>query len=350
MELFVTLIIGLIGGLGALRLRIPAGAMIGSMLLVAVYNIITGDAYFPENLRIITQIATGAFIGSGITRKDVLDLKLVIKPAVLMVASMIVLDLLLGYIMHRVTNLDLITALFACAPGGLVDMSLISNDLGADSSKVALLQLVRLMSVLIILPPLIRSISIRISGSRDKSPGMDASTKKSGEELARKEKRINLALTGVIASIAGFIGYKLNIPAGTMTLSMIAIGALNIYNSRGYMPLNIRRVTQVFAGALIGQRMTYGDLLALKDIIFPVMVLIIGIIIVNLCIGYFIHRAAKLDLTTSLLASAPGGMSDMALVARDLGGDAPKVAVLQLARYICIIAFFPVIIKLISSL
>lgn len=355
MDLIVTLIIGVIGGMAALKLRVPAGAMVGSMLLVAIYNIITGEAYFPQDLRVITQIATGAFIGSGITKRDVLDLKLMIKPAILMVSTMITLDLFLGYIMFKITNIDLVTSLFACAPGGLVDMSLISTDLGADSSKVALLQMVRLMSVLIILPPIIRHISSRISGGKNENSeenlSNDSTEIKNTEKIkyTKREKYFNLTVTTIIASTAGLIGYKLKIPAGAMTLSMIAIGALNILNNRGYMPINIRRVTQMFAGALIGQRMGYGDLIALKSIIIPVVILIIGIIIVNLCIGYFIHRAAKLDLITSLLASAPGGMSDMALVAKDLGGDAPKVAVLQLARYICIIAFFPVIIKLVSS-
>jgi membrane AbrB-like protein len=360
MELIVTLVIGMIGGLVALKLKVPAGAMVGSMLSVALYNIITGEAYFPQDLRVITQIAAGAFIGAGITKKDVLDLKLMIKPAILMVSTMIILDLFLGYIMFKITNIDLVTSLFACAPGGLVDMSLISADLGADSSKVALLQMVRLMSVLIILPPIIRHIASSNSGGTNKAKKMglkedinhDSSrtNKVSDNEYTKKEEYINLTITLIIASITGLIGYKLKIPAGAMTASMIAVGALNIFYNKGYMPINIRRVTQVFAGALIGQKMGYGDLIALKSIILPVFILIIGIIVVNFFIGVFIHRVAKLELATSLLASAPGGMSDMALVAKDLGGDAPKVAVLQLARYICIVAFYPVIIKLISSI
>lgn len=360
MELIITLIIGMAGGLTALKLKVPAGAMVGSMLFVTLYNIITGEAFFPQDLRVVTQIATGAFIGAGVTKKDVIDLKLMIKPAVLMVTSMIIMDVLLGYIMYKITDIDLVTSLFACAPGGLVDMSLISSDLGADSAKVALLQMVRLMSVLIILPPVIKHISLRYSDKGEKDnyknaeelleDGYSRGEKASGNECIKRDKYINLAVTIIVASIAGLIGYKLGIPAGAMTISMIAVGALNIFYNRGYMPINIRRVTQIFAGALIGQRMRYGDIIALKSMILPVLILIIGIIAVNFCIGLFISRAAKLELVSSLLASAPGGMSDMALVAKDLGGDAPKVAVLQLARYICIVGFYPIIIKVISSI
>ncbi|MFL0269017.1 AbrB family transcriptional regulator [Candidatus Clostridium radicumherbarum] len=361
-NLIITLIIGLIGGLTALRLKVPAGAMVGAMLSVAIFNVITGSAYLPQDVRIITQIAAGAFIGSGIKYKDVLDLKKMLKPAILMVTTMIVLDLLMGLIMYKITGINLVTALFACAPGGIVDMSLISNDLGADSSKVAILQMVRLMCVFIIFPPSLKFLSSRINKSEksDENPDLiicsnsvDASMQAAAatkEKSSSKEKVSNLILTLTVALAAGLIGYKLKIPAGALTFSMLSVGAFSVIFNRGYMPLNLRRLTQVFAGILIGERMTYGNIVELKGIILPALILLVGIILVNLCIGIFITKVCGLELITSLLASAPGGVSDMALIAKDLGGDAPKVAILQLARYVCVIATFPFLVKFISSL
>ncbi|TDT52032.1 AbrB family transcriptional regulator [Fonticella tunisiensis] len=359
-KLIVTVIIGLIGGFTALRLKVPAGAMVGAMLSVALFNVITGNAYLPEDVRIVTQIAAGAFIGAGITYKDILDLRLMIKPAVLMVSSMIILDLLMGYIMYKITSIDLITSLFASAPGGIVDMSLISSDLGADSSKVAILQMVRLMSVMILFPSLMKFISSHLTawknGNGSKKEACSDLLSASSEvdetvnlKYTTKEKYVNLALTMLVALAAGLLGYKIKIPAGAMTFSMIAVGILSIFFKIGYMSVNIRRITQVFAGILIGERMTFADLISLKSVILPAFILLIGIIVVNLCIGLLISKVSGLELITSLLASAPGGVSDMALIARDLGGDAPKVAILQLARYICVIALFPIIIKYVSS-
>ena len=51
--------------------------------------------------------------------------------------------------------MDPVTALFACAPGGLTDMALIAADLGADSSKVAAMQMMRLVSVIALYPTII---------------------------------------------------------------------------------------------------------------------------------------------------------------------------------------------------
>ncbi|MDF2880364.1 MAG: rane protein [Clostridiaceae bacterium] len=357
-KLIITLVVGITGGIAALKLKIPAGAMIGSMLCVALYNVITGNAFLPQDIRVITQIAAGAFIGSGIKYKDVQDLKLMIKPAVLMVSSMMILDLFMGYLMYKITGIDLVTSLFASAPGGLMDMTLISADLGADTSKVAVLQMARLMTVMIIFPPIIKFVSSNISKKKEKNVQQLLSCTeldKDPKDINKKSKDTkkknagNLMLTLMVASAAGYIGYISKIPAGAMTFALISSASLNVIFSRGYMPLNLRRLTQMFAGVLIGERMTYADIIALKSVIIPVLILLIGIIIINLCIGIFINKAAGLEIVTSLFASAPGGVSDMALIAEELGADAPKVAILQLARYVCIIGIFPILIKLLCS-
>jgi uncharacterized protein len=356
-DLVLTIIVGFIGGLTALRLKVPAGAMVGSMLATGVFSVTTGHAFMPQDVKVITQIAAGAFIGAGISRKDVLDLRYIIKPAILMVSSMIILNLLMGYIMYRTTGIDLVTCLFASAPAGIVDMSLISSDMGADTSKVAILQMVRLLIVFIVLPPMMKFIHSKIYADKlqDIAKEEVVSTKsdvtqekKIKDKKTMKEKASNLTLTLGVALALGLVGYKLGVPAGTMTFAMVAVGALNIYSGKGYMPINLRKATQVFAGMLIGERMTSADVIALKSVIVPAIIMLVGIIVVNFCIGFLISKFGGLEIVTALLASAPGGVSDMALIAKDLGGDAPKVAIMQLSRYVCIIAFFPVIIKYVS--
>lgn len=361
-KLILTLIAALLGGLTALRLKIPAGAVIGSMFTVAIFNIITGDAFLPQNVRVATQIVAGAFIGLGIKRRDLLGLKLILKPAIILALGMISLNLIIGYIMHKITGIDLITSLFACAPGGLVDMSLISQDMGADTSKVAILQLIRVMSVLMLMPAILKFMCSRFEATEKED---EISKRETAEdvlsevskgkidtkhEYTTKERCINLTLTMICAFLFGGIGYLTRIPAGTMIFSMVSVGILGIYSNKSYMPMNIKRFTQICAGAIIGERMTLADIIGLKAVMFPAIILLIGIIIVNLSLGILISRISKVDLKTSLFASAPGGVSDMALIAGDFGGDAPKVAVLQLVRLVSIICFFPAIIKYIAAL
>ncbi|WP_040214003.1 AbrB family transcriptional regulator [Clostridium polynesiense] len=354
-SVIMTLIIGFLFGYIALKIKIPAGAMVGAMFSIAIFNIITGDAALSQDVKILTQMAAGAFIGSGITSKDISGLKKIIVPAILMVLGIVFLNLFMGYLMHKITGIDLITSLFACAPGGIVDMTLVSSDLGADTPKVAVLQLVRFISVMTIIPAVVKIIAkIRSRRKREVYDEGALEIVKSNRDDKRdsftyKEKAACVLRTLAIAFAAGIIGYISKIPAGALTFSMISAAAYNITTNKAYMPIPLRRITQILAGILVGERMNYGDLIALKAVMFPALLLILGIITVNLLLALFINRISSIDIITALFACTPGGVADMALIAEELGADGPKVTVLQLCRYVCVIALFPIIIKFIIT-
>ena len=84
----ITVLMGVTGGLTAIKLKIPAGAIIGSMFAVVAFNILTGKAVFPQETRILLQIGTGAYIGSRIYKKDVIELKNIITPTIILTVTM----------------------------------------------------------------------------------------------------------------------------------------------------------------------------------------------------------------------------------------------------------------------
>ena len=53
---------------------------------------------------------------------------------------------------------SLMTCLIATCPGGITQLASIAEDLGADPLKVSLLHLVRLLTIYVILPPLIKAL------------------------------------------------------------------------------------------------------------------------------------------------------------------------------------------------
>lgn len=48
---------------------------------------------------------------------------------------------------------------------------------------------------------------------------------------------------------------------------------------------------------------------------------------------------------TAFLSAAPGGMSDIAIMAEDLGADGSQVAMIQFIRVCFIISIYPIVIK-----
>ncbi len=157
-KLGLTLLIAAAGGILGYKLKLPAGAMIGAMVAVGAYNIFNNQAYIPPQFRLGIQIAAGAMIGLQINREILSGLKMLLVPSLIMVGAVIAVCFIAGFLMHKFTGLDLTTALFASAPGGMTEMSLAADSLGANAPQVAVLQLIRLLSVIIFLPFLVRFI------------------------------------------------------------------------------------------------------------------------------------------------------------------------------------------------
>ncbi len=155
-KVLYTILVASAGGIIGIKLKIPAGALIGAMIAVAIYNIFTGQGTIPTNFKIFAQILVGGMIGLNFTMDTVYGLKNLIVPALMLVIGLTVFSICLGLIISKLTGLDLITALFSCSPGGLTDMTLIAEEYGAQTPKVALMHLMRLITVITVLPLVIK--------------------------------------------------------------------------------------------------------------------------------------------------------------------------------------------------
>ena len=90
----VTLLVAVAGGLLFKRLKMPAPYVVGAMLAVALFNIFTDLAFFPRIIKVGVQSIAGAYIGSGIGRSDLRNLRGVILPALLIMPCMLVVNIL----------------------------------------------------------------------------------------------------------------------------------------------------------------------------------------------------------------------------------------------------------------
>ncbi|MDP3386568.1 MAG: AbrB family transcriptional regulator [Eubacteriales bacterium] len=155
-----TLVVAVLGGLIGLRLRIPAGALIGSIVASAIYNIMSSKGYIPYNFRLVAQMVVGGYIGLSFSRNSLSQVKSSLVPLIIMVVGMFAFSLLLGLFLYKVAGIDLATAMLGTAPGGIAEMSIIADSYGANVSIVASMHLIRIVSIVIFLPPIIRKVLV----------------------------------------------------------------------------------------------------------------------------------------------------------------------------------------------
>lgn len=343
-NLILTIIIAILGGYLADKKKVPAAYMLGALFLVAIFNILFNRAFFPTYFKFVTQIATGTFIGSKFRSEDIK----VIIPGMTMVILMIAFSFLLSYLMSTFLGIDHLTSFFATAPGGIMDISLIAYDFKANTSQVALLQLIRLISVIAFVPFFTKKCYER-NNKKNVSFEQEIKNEIKEEEKIENKGEKSLLFTIIIGIIGGIIGYFTHLPAGTMSCSMALVAYFNVKTQKAYMPMPLRKIIQSFGGALIGAKVTLSDVIALKGLVLPIILIIIGFCLMNVLVGFFLYKTTKFSLSTALLSASPGGMSDISLMAEDLGANGPQVASMQFLRAIFIVGVYPIIIKILFA-
>lgn len=338
--LCATVVVGIAGSVLLYRLGLPAGAMVGAIVFVGAFQIATGQGWFPRIVKTAVQALAGSFVGQRIGRKDVAELRTVTRPALVLFIGIVAMSVGTGLLIRRVSPLDTATAILSSMPGGMTDVALMAPDVGADPARSTALQLVRYLIAILILPQVNVQICRKYAPQAIGSPP---------EKQASVRTRKNALVTLLIAAVTGALGKLSSFPAGAMVFPMIAVAVFNVRTGSAWIPKRMKLAAQCLAGVNIGVTITLAELMTFRELLVPSVLVAVNCVMVNYLLGFLIHRGCGLDLPTSLFSSVPAGVSDMALVSVEQGGDAPKVAVLQLVRYVCTMVFMPSLIKILAS-
>ena len=356
-RILLTLTLASLGGYVFYKLKVPGGAMIGAMVAAIILTLTTGLAYIPRNLRVFIQMFVGMKIGSNISKKDVLDLRNLLIPTAILIVSMVLLDLVFGTLMATIGGLDLTTALFSCSPGGMADMAIIADEMGANAVYIVVLQLSRILFIYIALPPVFRR---RLKKDQENQLAealldgivSDETEKEAGAKvtLTLRQKTIRFIATMAAGISFGFLFWQLGVKAGALLGSMIGVAVLNMATGFTFFPKQFNLPMRFVSGSYIGQQMDMESLIMMTSLGVPILIMWLGVLAFTFVVPLIITKFSRLDLATSMLSSVPGGTQEMSLLAEDLGADVPKVALLQTVRQVSVLVIFPTMVSVISIL
>lgn len=144
-------------GYALTRLRLPAGALIGAMLFTTAYACRGRGALtpFPRRVTLGVQLGVGMLVGLSFTRDTLARLRELALPALVITLVMLGSGVVLGRLLHAWTGWDLVTCLLASAPAGITQMGVLGEALDANVAVVGLLHLIRLLTVVAVLLPLL---------------------------------------------------------------------------------------------------------------------------------------------------------------------------------------------------
>lgn len=337
--LFVLLhVVGALGGLLLRKLRLPAGALVGAMLGVMIFNSFTTLApSSPHELRILVQIVSGLVIGTRFSRSDVQSLRTMALPVIVLVTVLLATNLVFAFLMEHFTSLSFMTSFFACAPGGVSDLALVATDFGAVMEHVALLQLFRLSLVIIVFPPMIRAM-LKI-----KQPGNHLNQRETPRANKQTKSLHHYVSTFLCALAGGLLLYVLKVPAGTILGSIIAVAILNVARQNAVYPSCVKVLVQIFAGTYIGSKITAQTFLEVKFLLVPSFILTLELFVMAFLTAYILHKVCRMDWATALFSSTPGGIQEMGLISDELGLQTPKIVLMHTFRILAVLGVLPVL-------
>lgn len=360
-----TLAVATVGGLLARKFKLPAGAILGSMVAVIIFNLTTGYGVVPTEFRPVLQTLSGALVGYRITKSDVIGMKTLLLPALILVAGMIALNIVIGIIVHYIGGIDFATALFASCPGGVTDIALIADELGADTAKVGFMQAVRLLSLLAVYPVLFsiigkKGLNLPYRQLKAKKAGKAAQQEQEvfkeeepaapAPEEPAKARYAGYILTFSIAIAGALLGLWSGISAGALIGAMFATAAFNTFTGRLRFPNPARVIVQICAGAFVGARMGPDMVATLGQLLLPTLVMVVGMILCSLAIGLIMYRFCGMNFISSIMSCAPGGLTEMIVFAEDLECDLPRVAMLHTIRVVMVFTLMPTLLGSLAAM
>jgi hypothetical protein len=250
----------------------------------------------------------------------------------------LVATLLAGLGLARVTKLDAPTASLGMVAGGASGIVAISRELGADDRLVAIMQYLRLL-VIVMLVPLLASVAFGAStgGGDDGTP------------IASVD---GIALT-VGGSIVGVLAARaLRVPAGALLGPMIVVGALALTGAvEGVrVPEVLQQPAFAAIGLQVGLRFTPDSLRRARDTLLPVLASIVVLIAVCAALGWLLAELAGVSQLDGYLATTPGGLYAVLATAVASGANATFVLAVQSLRlFVMVLAAPPIIRRLALS-
>ena len=347
MVILVLIVISIAGGLIFKKLKVPAGAMIGAMLAIAVVNsLLREPASCPIEIRIAMQICSGLIIGSRLTKRDLIELRVMLFPVLILIVMLLSITFLFSYVISHISSVSFITAFFATAPGGMTDLAIIAADFGANVEQVAVLQLCRFMFVVSVFPPLMRKLYLNNGHSLDVSDRVKKAAHPSARFVPSSKGFTLFILYLVIAAGGGLLFRFLEIPAGPMLGAMIVIVMINIIGKEVVYPDVLRTIVQLAAGFYIGSRFTADTLRAIPELAVPILCVIAEIFVMAFGTAFVVHRVCRISFPTALFSCTPGGITEMSLIAEEMHMDTAKIVLMHTCRLIATIGLVPIIVSL----
>ncbi|MEM9029081.1 MAG: AbrB family transcriptional regulator [Pseudomonadota bacterium] len=316
-----------IGAVLFVTIGAPLPIFLGALSFAMIASIGGAPVERPGFLSVPMRIVLGVAVGSafspallGRAEELAMTLALIIPFSVAITAAG-------TWFYHRIAGFDLATAFFSSVPGGLNDMVSMAEDAGANQRIVTLVQSVRLTLIVFLVP-----IWLALTEGAQTTGGVINTIHI--WEMAL----LDLVVLAGLGVVGWWVALKLGIAGAAIVGPMILSGVVHALGwTTAKVPTELLILAQLTLGLLLGAQFRGLTMREFTSWLWWGLVFSVVLTAVSIAVAIGVAAISGADEISVLLAYAPGGQSELNLLAIILHLDVAFIALHHLVRVAAVI-------------
>lgn len=331
-RLLLTLLLATAAGEIFYLIHSPLPWLLGPLLATVVCVLLGFDKlWIPSSFRKGGLIVVGIVLGLRITPDIWQTMTQHIGQMLVATIFTLLIGMLNAWIMHRVHRIDLTTSIFSNIPGGLSEMVTLGQSQGGNLQIISMFHSIRIVVIVALTPFLVTILS-----QKTITPVLSG-----GDQLFGVWATIVVLAAGIVGA---FLASKLKMPAAFLLgpLFVTAVISLSDTFSGGTQALAgwIVNGALIAIGVSIGAEFKRDEVLQYRKLFAASVVHSLVLFVLSISLAVILAFTSGIQLFTSILATAPGGIAEMSLTALATGADPLLVTAFQLFRVLFIVTIF----------
>jgi membrane AbrB-like protein len=332
----IAVVVGAVAvGVAFAAIGVPSPALFGGLVAGLVRALgLRGRARVPGPATTVGQAVIGVTMGALV---DLATLRTVAAhwlPVLLVTLATLALSLGAGLLLRLQRGISPVTGAFAMIAGGASGIIAMARDLGADERMVAVLQYLRVL-LIVVLMPVVATVAYGASAV-GASPVADSSG---------ADWRSGLLFT-VGCSVVGLVAGRLvRLPVAALLGPMVAAAAVDLTGLGGgaEVPGPVKHAAFLVIGLQVGVSFTRDSLRTIGRALPLALAVIVGLILVSAGLGAVLAAATGASALDGYLATTPGGLYAVLATASDSGADVTFVLAVQVLRLFVMLLSAPLV-------
>lgn len=320
-------------------MHMPAALLLGPMFAAVVVAAMGANMSIPHKAFMFGQCLIGLLIARSFSPAMLGAVKTDWLVLALTALAVIVASSFVGWVLGRLRVLPGSTAIWGLSPGAATTMVIMSESYGADIRLVAFMQYLRVVMVVVV-ASVVSTLWVAHSGSLVPAiiwfPPTDPLW----------------FLATIALGVAGAVtGKLLRIPAGSVLVPM-GFGAVahGVFGMPLQLPPWFLAISYAMIGWSIGLRFNRAILLHAARVLPPIALATLALIAICGGLAWLLHVLAGIDPLSAYLATSPGGVDAVAIIAASAKVNVSFVMSMQLARLVFVIIAGPPLTKYVAGL